>query len=49
MKEVKETNSRSTLTGEGKFPKNGDNFRLSLRCEVNRDTKTVDNAKYDKI
>jgi hypothetical protein len=49
MSEIKETDSRSALTGEGKFPKDGDNFHFRFRCEVNRDTKTVGDAKYDKI
>lgn len=49
VNEIKETDSRSALTGEGKFPKNGDSFHFSFRCEVNRDLKTVGDAKYDKI
>lgn len=48
VSEEKETDSRSVLFGEGKFPKDGDNVHFSFRCEVNRDTKKVGQAKYDK-
>lgn len=49
VSETKETDSRSVLTGEGKFPNGGDNFHFRFRCEVNRDLKSVGDAKYDKI
>jgi hypothetical protein len=49
VSEIKQTDSRSALTGKGRFPKNGDNFHFQFRCEVNRDTKTIGDAKYDKI
>lgn len=46
--ETKTSDSKSTLSGEGKFPKDGDNFHFTFTCEVNRDNKTIQTVKYDK-
>ena len=48
ISETKDTDRKSTLVGEGKFPKDNDNFHFKFKCEVDRDNKSILEVKYDK-
>jgi uncharacterized protein (DUF342 family) len=43
-----ESENKSVLVGQGKFPRDGNDYYFDFRCEVNRNTKSVMRVSYDK-